>query len=120
MNIKYHTELKIFEKCKTDLSISTCGLLLKANRIVIPQSLHEKVIGIAHEGHQGICKTKQNLRERVWFPFMDKKIENFINECISCQSCNPSEKITPLCMSELPSAPWTELSMDFRGPLSDG
>jgi len=38
-------------------------------RIVIPTAL--KVIQLAHEGHQGIVKTKALLRSKVWFPNID-------------------------------------------------
>ena len=33
----------------------------------IPSSLQNRTIEIAHEGHQGIVKTKRFLREKVWF-----------------------------------------------------
>ena len=30
---------------------------------------------LAHEGHQGIVKTKQLLRQKVWFPNIDAQVE---------------------------------------------
>ncbi len=41
--------------------------------IVIPASLHDKAI--AHDGHQGISKTKKLLRTKVWFPRLKKFVE---------------------------------------------
>jgi len=38
------------------------GVLLRGSRIVIPVTLREHVLKLAHEGHQGIVKTKQRLR----------------------------------------------------------
>ena len=36
-------------------------------RIVIPPSLQNHAVQLAHEGHQGIVKTKQLLRQKVWY-----------------------------------------------------
>ena len=46
-------------------------LVLRGTRIVIPQSLRKQVLHLAHEGHQGIVKTKGRLRTKVWWPKMD-------------------------------------------------
>ena len=46
-------------------------VLLRGSRIIIPMSIQKQVIKIAHEGHQGIAKTKARLREAVWFPNLD-------------------------------------------------
>ncbi|PFX21298.1 Retrovirus-related Pol polyprotein [Stylophora pistillata] len=44
------------------------GLVVRGCRIVVPRSLRDKVVHLAHEGHQGVTKTKEYLRSRVWFP----------------------------------------------------
>lgn len=41
-------------------------LVLRGNRIVIPKVLRAQVVELAHEGHQGIVKSKQRLRTKVW------------------------------------------------------
>ena len=56
------------EKVKHELTLSTThGITLKGTRIVMPTTLQQRVIDLAHEGHQGIVKTKKLLREEVWF-----------------------------------------------------
>ena len=37
-------------------------------RNVVPASLRKRVLELAHEGHQGIVKTKDCLRSKVWWP----------------------------------------------------
>ena len=88
-------------------------MLLKDTRIVIPHSLSEKVVDIAHQGHQGIVKTKALLREKVWFPGIDKAVERKVTNCIPCQACSKKNSPEPLQMSSLPAEPWTEVSIDF-------
>ena len=51
------------------------GLALRGERIVVPQELRERMVKFAHEGHQGILRTKQLLRAHVWFPGIDVMVE---------------------------------------------
>ena len=48
------------------------GLVVRGPRIVVSRILRNKVVKLAHEGHQGITKTKEYLCTRVWFPGLDK------------------------------------------------
>lgn len=41
---------------------------------------------LAHSGHQGVVKTKSLLRETMWFPGMDKMVQERISQCIPCQT----------------------------------
>ena len=56
-----------------ELSIAK-DAICKGTRIITPHSLQNKVIKITHEGHQGLVKTKQLPRSRVWLPKVDEKI----------------------------------------------
>ena len=44
-------------------------------KLVMPSSLQQQTLDLAHEGHQGITKTKALLRSKVWFPNIDRMIE---------------------------------------------
>ena len=50
-------------------------LLLQDNGLVIAKDLQSRVIKIAHKSHQGIVKTKQLLREKVYFLESIKRLE---------------------------------------------
>ena len=106
---------RVFER----LSLSVEGLIIKDDyQIVVPESLQDKVIKIAHEGHLGVAKTKQLLRSKVWFPSINIKVEMEIKKCLACQAVvDLGTSMTPIVMSELPTAPWTEVSIDFYGPI---
>jgi hypothetical protein len=41
-------------------------LVMRGSRIVMPASLWEHTLNLAHEGHQGAVRTKSRLREKVW------------------------------------------------------
>ncbi|CAB4027350.1 Transposon Tf2-6 poly, partial [Paramuricea clavata] len=59
-------------------------LVIRGTRLVIPKILQKKVLNLAYEGHQGIVKTKQRLRSKVWWPNIDKEAEK---ECRTCHGC---------------------------------
>ena len=116
------TELKLFSKIKDELTVGEDGLdiVLKSSRIVVPAELREKAIALAHEGHQGLVKTKCLLREKVWFPGIDQSVKRAIETCLACQANGPDSRPNPLQMSPLPPAPWHTLHIDFCGPFPTG
>ncbi len=50
-------ELSRFEQVKDQLTC-TESVLLKSNRLVVPSSLQDRTVDIAHEGYLGIVKEK--------------------------------------------------------------
>ena len=55
--------LKSFEKILPKLSVSSDGLITRGQRIMLPASLHEKVLDSAHAGHLGINSMKRHLHQ---------------------------------------------------------
>ena len=115
------TQLKQLVKVKEDLTIADkVDLILCGNRIVIPTVLQKRAVEIAHEGHQGIVKTKTLLREKVWFPGIDGMVKEAIQNCIAGQANGTPDHPQPLQMSALPPRPWHTVSVDFCGPFPTG
>ena len=48
---------------------------MRALRIALLPSLLERVLGLAHEGHQGIVKTNNRLRSKLWWPKTSAMVE---------------------------------------------
>jgi hypothetical protein len=116
-------DIQPFICVKDELTIvptSEGSILLCNNRIVIPTTLQQRVVNIAHEGHMGIVKTKQLLREKVWFPAMNNLVESTLAQCLSCLASTPCNNTEPLRMTKLPEKPWSHVSADFYGPLPTG
>ncbi|VDH91023.1 Hypothetical predicted protein [Mytilus galloprovincialis] len=97
--IKNITDLEIdIEELQALRSISgelvTYGdtILLRDNRIVLPSELRVRAVNIAHEGHQGITKTKAFLRSKIWFPGLNDRVDNAIKDCSACQSVTHTPK----------------------------
>ena len=113
-------QLEPYKRVRGELSVVN-GLVLRGDRIVIPQKLQHAVVKSAHSSHQGIVKTKSLLRETVWFPAMNDMVERAVWSCIPCQAATTtSSSNEPLKMTKLPEGPWQEVSMDFLGPVPTG
>ena len=114
-------DLKAFHKIRHELTVTTKnGTILHGSHIVMPASLRHHTFQLAHEGHQGLIKTKQLLREKIWFPCIDQPAETMVKHCLPCQAANPENTLEPLKMSCLPSGPWRHVSANFYGPLPTG
>ena len=112
--------VKDYKHVKDELSVSSHGPILRGNRIVVPNSLRQRAVDIAHESHQGIQKTKALLREKVWFPQIDNIVKNTIEKCVTCQAVASPNPPEPLAMTQMPKSQWEVLNIDFYGPLPTG
>jgi hypothetical protein len=117
---EFPRRLVAYKHVANELSTTESGILLRGNRILIPSSLRARVVDLANNGHQGIVKTKALIGPRVWFPGIDRQVENKINKFRECQANTGSQSYEPLHTSEMPAGPWQSVSGDFYGPMSDG
>ena len=111
-------ELKAFKKIQHELSLTPdVDLILRGNRLVIPKQLRKQVLQLAHEGHQGLVKTKKLIREKVWFPGIDALAAKAVKDCLACQSVGQPAKPAPLNLLPIPLQAWDTIYVDFLGLL---
>ena len=113
-------DISQFYSIKDELYVAD-GLVFRLNQIIIPGKLRRTVIKAAHSlGHLGMTKTKQMLRQKYWFPEMNKMVEQLVGQCYECQVTTREHRQEPLKMTEIPEKPWQVVSVDFGGPYPDG
>ena len=95
-------------------------LVLRGCRIVIPQVFRPRVLHLAHEGHQGVVKTKQRLRSKVWWPKIDREAEKRCKMCHGCQLVSQNPRRKPVKRTTLPDSAWQDVAADLLGPLPGG
>ena len=89
------------------------GLLYRitdaGDQVVVPESLVGQLISEYHDhtGHLGIKRTLHRVGQRYWFPKMEKRIANYVNECDTCQRTKVDHSVTsgllrPIPMSAIP------------------
>ncbi len=71
--------------------------------MVIPQSLRNEKLRLAHEGHQGIVKMKTRQRSKVWWPKMDGDGERICERCHGFQVVGDFCEPEPMLRVEPPS-----------------
>ena len=89
------------------------GVIFKERQVMIPESLRPDIISQLHQGHQGIEKTRSLARESVYWPNINKDIEQMVKACEICQKLQPSNQKEPLKPHDIPSTPWTKLASDL-------
>ena len=60
---------------------------IEYHQLVLPQRFHHKILIALHDhmGHQGMDRTIDLLRERVYWPSMVKDAQNWVTGCRRCQ-----------------------------------
>ena len=75
-------KLRTFEPILDEVTISGNNILLKSDRIILPEVLQKKVLKLAHKGsHPGISSMERRLRTHFFFHNMQSKVIDFANSC---------------------------------------
>lgn len=110
---------KPYKTYATELCVVS-AVLLRGERIVIPTSLRNRTMELAHEGHPGVVVMKRRLRQKVWWPGMDSQTERFVKSCKDCTLVSSLAAPEPLLTTKIPDKPWVHIAVDFMGPLPSG
>ena len=63
-------------------------------------------------------RLKAIARSHVWWPGLDKALEDLVSSCFKCQAVRNSPPAAPLHPWCWPTRPWQRIHIDFAGPLS--
>lgn len=88
-------------------------ILLLNNRLVIPEKLRYLVIDKLHESHTGIVAMKSVARMSVWWPAIDRDIEQTVRCCNDCNEHHPKIAESPLLLWNNTGKPWDRVHIDL-------
>jgi len=105
--------------------VTTDGVIFVGHRCWVPQQedLRRRIIQSMHSsaaaGHPGIAGTLDLVRRYFYWPKMSVLIRRFVAHCRTCRTtksatAKPEGLLHPL---PVPRQPWSEIAMDFVGPL---
>jgi RNase H-like domain found in reverse transcriptase/Reverse transcriptase (RNA-dependent DNA polymerase)/Integrase zinc binding domain len=114
---KWPPSLQLYKAAREELKIVK-GVMAKRGLIVLPVSLRCKAIDIAHEGHQGVTKTKSKLKDIMWWPRMHRAVEDWVAGCRMCILTGRTEETIPMQRTLLPQGPWDYVALDYCGPFA--
>lgn len=111
--------VKQYSPFRSELSFAN-GLIMRGSKIVVPLSLRERMLMLAHEGHPGQTCMKRRLRDRCWWPNMDQEAVKVCEKCEGCRLVQIPDPPEPMVRRTLPEKPWIDIAIDFLGPLPTG
>ena len=104
-------------------SVPNTDLLQGKQVVCLPKVLWDDTIRLGHAtgGHMAQLITLERLKRTVFFPGMAAEIQDFINNCKSCQTKQHQIKDQRhTLVSPLEGYPFQKISLDYVGPLSEG
>ena len=63
---------------------------------MVPAKLQERVLQALHVGHPGVSKMKAVAASYLWWPGLDKYLEQKAKTCASCQEIRNNPTVAPL------------------------
>ena len=105
-------EISEFWDYRNSLNVSD-SVVLYNDRIIVPLSLRERVLGNLHSAHQGVTSMSSRALSTVFWPGITAAIEAARVNCRTCDNNTPSQARLPPNEPELPKAPFEKICADF-------
>ena len=111
--------LKRFTPILPEITVAQNGILLKGERMVLPRSLQQTAITLAHKGsHPGQTSIQRRLRNHFFFHSMNEMVQNFVSTCKSSEKFTDKKVMEPIVPHKVPEDGWSQVSVDLFGPMS--
>lgn len=109
-------DLKPYFRIKDELTVDS-DCVIWNNRLIIPSELRKSVLKDLHKSHIGVVKMKSLARSYVWWPGLNKSIEDL---CRTCESCLIHKSVPNKALLDqwpFPEEVWSRIHLDFMGPI---
>ena len=87
-------------------------------RLYIPQEMENIVIKQFNDqlGHMALDKTYDSMRLKYFFPNMYRKLNSYIEKCVTCQTASSKKPRPPLHETDIPPYPFAKMALNLSGP----
>jgi hypothetical protein len=106
------TDLRPYHTFADELSTS-CGVVFKGHRIVVPRSARADILDRLHGAHRGVNAVLRRARETVFWPGITVDVKRVTENCEICQTYQHSMQKEPLISHPPPSRPWEKVGVDI-------
>ena len=111
-------KLQPFHQRRDELSLEE-GCILWGYRVIIPLKGQELILIELHKGHVGASRMKALARSYLWWPNLDKRLEDLSSNCDFCLEHRHTPPKTALHPWEWPTKPWARIHVDYAGPIQN-
>lgn len=117
-NNEPNKDLIRFRQILPEICITNTGILLKEDRIILPASLQDTAIQLAHRGsHTRQSGMERRLRSHFFFHDMNSKVKLFLQTCRDCALFSDKRTKEPLDAHDVPDRCWETVAVDLFGPM---
>ena len=109
-------ELKPYFDKREEISIEN-GIILWGLRVVIPMKFRNQIMQELHSSHPGVVRMKALSRIHVWFPNIDKQIEQEVRNCQQCAQVTKNPAKAFVHPWNWPTEPFNRVHIDSLGPF---
>ena len=106
------TPIRQYWSFRDELSVED-GVVMKGQRVVIPDSMKEDILEQLHYGHMGAEKTKLRAKDSVYWMNVNRDIDEMVKKCIPCQENQPNQQHETLMPHEVPAGAWNVIGTDI-------
>ena len=109
-------EMMPFYRMRDSLTVEE-GCILRGIHVIIPKKYQSTLLAELHQDHPGIVCMKALARRHVWWPNLDRDIEEMVRSCQAWQQgqCKPAKASHNPWL--WPLKPWQRIHVDFAGPF---
>ena len=116
--VKNSKEISRYRGIFSELTVTGNGILLKGERIVLPASLQERAVELAHRGaHPGQSGMLRRLRAHFFFFGMATKVKDLVSKCKDCSIFVDKKTQDPIVPHKISEKCWEKVSVDLYGPM---
>ena len=106
------TDLRQFWSYRDELAVID-GIIFNGRQVLIPRLLKPDILAQLHSGHQGIEKTRRLAHESLYWPRINKGIEDLCKRCQLCQELQPQQPRERIKMHKKPGCLWVKLGTNL-------
>ena len=89
------------------------GLVLCGEALIVPPFERERVLQQIHQSHQGITKAPLLMHRCIFWPGINKAIEEVVCQCEICTQFQAQNAAAPHTPTPTPSCPWQMCATDI-------
>ena len=107
-----HPSIREFWEVRHRL-ITSDGLALMGDRLVIPLHYQQQILRALHSAHQCVASMQARANQTVYWPGMNASIRNFKASCTTCSNIAPSQSKETINLSPPPQWPFQQICIDY-------
>ena len=82
-------------------------------QLVVPSSLRNDLMKVAHARHIGIEGCQRRVRETLYWPRMNTEFKEYMSKCDVCMAHRRAQQKEPLLQHDIPARPWPKLPLIY-------